>query len=44
MAGYFKKILKLTTNIFLFSIIINLADKVRIQVLLNLDNCDKDII
>ena len=42
MAGYLKKIFKLTTNIFVFSIIINATDKGRIQVLLNIDNCDKD--
>jgi WD40 repeat protein len=41
MAGYLKKIFKLTTNIFVFSIIINATDKGRIQVLLNVDNCDK---
>ena len=42
MAGYLKKIFKLTTNIFVFSIIINATDKGRIQVLLNVDNCDKN--
>ena len=38
MAGYLKKFFKLTTNVFIISIIVNATDKGRIQILLNVDN------
>ena len=38
MAGYLKKFFKLTTNVFVISIIVNATDKGRIQILLNVDN------
>ena len=38
MIGYLKKFFKLTTNVFVISIIVNATDKGRIQILLNIDN------
>ena len=38
MIGYLKKFFKLTTNVFIISIIVNATDKGRIQILLNVDN------
>ena len=37
LAGYIKKFYKLTTNIFIHSVVINVTDKGRLQVLLNVE-------
>ena len=41
MAGYLKKFFKLTTNIFVISIIVNATDKGRLQILLNIEESQK---
>lgn len=41
MAGYLKKFFKLTTNIFIVSIIVNATDKGRLQILLNVEENTK---
>ena len=41
MTGYLKKFYKLTTNVFVSSIIVNATDKGRIQILLNVDDSQK---